>query len=256
MTLLTAEGVTVRLHRRSVLDAVDLRVGAGEVLGLLGPNGAGKTTLVKALAGLLPCQGRVLLDGRPLAALPPAQRARQIAYLPQGATAHWPLPARDVVALGRLPHLAPNQRPSAADAAAVDAALAAVDVRHLADRPVTQLSGGERARVLLARALAVGARIVLADEPVAHLDPTHQWQVLHLLRRRAAAGDAVVVVLHDLGLAARHCDRVCILAEGRIAAQGAPAAVLDDALCQAVFGIRVLRGDHEGSPYILPWGAI
>lgn len=248
MTMLDVSSCTVRLSGRLVLDGVDFRVGRGEMVGILGPNGAGKSTLVRALAGLLPAAG-VRLAGRPLAAVPAAERARLVAYMPQSAASAWPLPCRDVVALGRLPH----RRSPALDRRLVAEAMAEADVAHLADRPLTAISGGERARVLLARALAVGAPVLLADEPVAHLDAAHQLQVLGLLRSRADKGDAVVVVMHDLSLASRHCDRVAVLAGGRVAATGRPAEVLDDALLAAVFGVAAARGEWRGRPFILPW---
>ncbi len=250
MTMLETQGVCITLGGRKVLDNVGLRVGGGEMLGLLGPNGAGKTTLLKVLAGLTG-PARVLLDGTDAGLLTPSQRARAVSYLPQGNDVHWPMPAIDVVALGRHPHGPGNAR----DRDAIARALAETDSHSVAHRPVNTLSGGERARVLLARALAVEAPVLLADEPVAHLDPGHQLQVLALLRRRAEAGDAVVVVLHDLALAARFCHRVLVLDQGRVVADGRPAATLDDALLAGVYGITVLRGEYSGVPYLLPWAA-
>lgn len=250
MTMLEAQDVTIRLGGRTVLDRAALRVKGGEMLGLLGPNGAGKTTLLKVLAGLVG-PARVLLDGADAALLTPRQRARAVSFLPQGSDVHWPLPVADVVALGRHPHGADCVR----DRDAVARALAETDTQALARRPVNTLSGGERARVLLARALAVEAPVLLADEPVAHLDPGHQLQVLALLRRRADSGDAVVVVLHDLALAARHCHRVLVLDHGRVVADGLPATVLDDTLLARVYGVTAARGEHLGVPYLLPWAA-
>lgn len=259
MNLLEAHHVTLSLGGRQVLDHVHLRVAGGEVLGLLGPNGAGKTSLVKVLAGVLG-PARLQVIGVDTATLSPPQRARCIAYLPQGADTHWPMTVRDVVALGRLPHrvLWARERAGAMerDRAAIARALAETDVETLAERPMNALSGGERARVLLARALAVEAPVLLADEPVAHLDPGHQLRVLALLRRRAQAGDAVVVVLHDLGLAARHCDRIMVMDRGRVVADGAPMEVLDDSLLAQVYGITVARSDYQGSPTLLPWSAL
>lgn len=250
MTMLEAQDVTIRLGGRTVLDRAGLRVKGGEMLGLLGPNGAGKTTLLKVLAGLVG-PARVLLDGADAALLTPRQRARAVSFLPQGSDVHWPLSVADVVALGRHPHGADCAR----DRDAVARALAETDTQALARRPVNTLSGGERARVLLARALAVEAPVLLADEPVAHLDPGHQLQVLALLRRRADSGDAVVVVLHDLALATRHCHRVMVLDHGRVVADGPPAAVLDDSLLAQVYGVTAARGEHWGVPYLLPWAA-
>lgn len=259
MSILETHDLTLSLGGRQVLDCAGLRAVGGEVLGLLGPNGAGKTTLLKVLAGVLG-PARVVIDGTDAATLTAPQRARRIAYLPQGSDTHWPMAVRDVVALGRLPHrigwVSDRRIGAERDRAAIDRALAEADVETLADRPMTALSGGERARVLLARALAVEAPVLLADEPVAHLDPGHQLQVLSLLRRRADAGDAVVVVLHDLTLAARHCDRVVVLDHGRVVATGKPQQVLDDALLAETYGIGVVRGEHLGARYLLPWSTV
>jgi iron complex transport system ATP-binding protein len=250
---LRGDNLSARLSGRIILDGIDIVVRPGEVLGLLGPNGAGKSTLLKALAGLIPCTGTLTLDGQPLAPLSPERRARAIAYLPQGTQAQWPMPAAALVALGRHPHRGRFARLDETDRAAIRRAMVEADVLDLADRPLSTLSGGERARVLLARALAVEAPVLLADEPVAHLDPGHQLAVLDLLRRRAGRGDAVVVVLHDLSLAARSCDRVCLLDHGRRVAEGSPDMVLDDPALERVYGIRVARGNHRGQGFLVPW---
>ncbi|MGB1580497.1 MAG: ABC transporter ATP-binding protein [Nevskiales bacterium] len=255
MTALTARQVSLNLGERQVLHAVDLLAQPGEILGLLGPNGAGKTTLIRLLAGLLaPQQGSVDLAGQPLQALGDRERAKRIAYLPQGHECHWPLKVREVVALGRLPHRAPWQGLPQADAAIIDTALEETDTLHLAERAINSLSGGERSRVLLARALATQASSLLADEPVAGLDPAHQLQVMSLLQGKARAGVTVVVVLHDLGLAARYCDRLCLLAEGRVIAQGMPGEVLSPEPLQQAYGIRAWYGEVEGERLVVPLG--
>ena len=253
MTAIEARAVSVSLGGRAVLRSVDLAASGGALVGLIGPNAAGKTTLIRALAGLVaPASGNVLLDGRPLADWPRAERARAVAYLEQGAVCHWPLSVRRLVALGRLPHLGPFERPGEADRRAIEAAMAEADVVALADRPATELSGGERARAFLARALATAPRIVLADEPVASLDPYHQLRVMELLRAHAARGGAVVCVLHDLTIAARHCDRLVLLEAGRVAAVGAPAEVLTAPTLARVYGVAATLGRDEGGAYVLP----
>lgn len=253
MTALTTECAVLRYGAVTALDRIDIRVRAGEMLALIGPNGAGKSSLLRVLAGLkAPDAGRVCLDGSPLDAIPARDRARRIGYLAQGAECHWPLTVGRLVALGRLPHLGPWQRPGAADVAAIEHALTACDVAYLADRPVTDLSGGERARVLLARVLASDPEILLADEPVAGLDPYHQLRVMKLLRRRTSAGTGIAVVLHDLTLAARFCDRIVLLHGGRVLADGDPAAVLGPELLERVYGVTVTHIEINGRRLYIP----
>ena len=254
MSALGASGVVVRKGGKAVVDGVDLAANAGEVVGLIGPNGAGKTTLLRALCRLEGlAAGDVSVDGVPLAALDRRDLARAISYCAQGAVCHWPLRVERLVALGRLPHLDPWRRAGAADEAAIGRALAETDVSELADRAIDTLSSGERARALLARALAVEAAVLLADEPVAALDPRHQLQIMATLKRRARAGAAVICVLHDLSLAARFCDRVALLHEGRLHATGTPAEVLAPENLAATFAIRAVFGTFEEEPYLVPW---
>ena len=253
MTLLEAERISVALAGRTVVDGISFRAAAGQLLALLGPNGAGKTTLLAALAGLRPFRGNVRIRGRSLASLNRREKARTLAYLPQGQTVHWPLTVRRLVELGRLPHLAPWQPPAAADRLAVETALQRTGIGGLAERPFDTLSGGERARTLLARVLAVEAPLVLADEPVASLDPYHQLQVMELLRDYADGGAAVMVVLHDLTLAARFCDALVLLRDGVLVAQGSAAAVLSAEHLADAYRVTALHGEHEGQRYVLPW---
>lgn len=249
---LSAHGLGIRLGGRDILRDVTLDLERGAFVGLVGPNGAGKTTLLRALAGLLaPSRGSVALDGRPISAITRDERARRIAAFFQGAEAGWPMTAAEVVRLGRLPH---RGRRDGGDDLAVARAMARTDVAHLADRRQPTLSAGERMRVLLARALAVEAEWLLADEPITALDPGHQLDAMALLRGVARDGTGVVAVLHDLGLAARFCDRVVVIGEGMVAADGRPETALTDGLLASVFGITVRRGEHpDGTRYILPW---
>ena len=256
-SLLTARGVGVTLSGRVVLKDVSLALSAGHLVALVGPNGAGKTTLLRSLAGLIPSEGEIEIGGEALAALPLRERAKRFGYLPQGHVVHWPLPARDVVALGRYPHGATDPaRLSPKDSEAVLRAMRATDVVEFSDRRVTELSGGERSRVALARVLAVEAPVILADEPTASLDPRYQLDVMKTLRAAADQGVLVIVVTHDLGLAARFADTVLVLSEGRLVAQGAPAAALSERVMADVFRISAYRAEFERAAVIVPWAEI
>jgi iron complex transport system ATP-binding protein len=255
--ILTARGLGVRLAGRVVLNDVSLALSAGHLVALVGPNGAGKTTLLRALAGLIPSEGEIEIGGEALASLPLRERAKRFGYLPQGHVVHWPLPARDIVALGRYPHGATDPaRLSPKDAEAVLRAMQAVDVIEFSDRRVTELSGGERSRVALARALAVEAPVILADEPTASLDPRHQIDVMKNLRATADKGVLVIVVTHDLGLAARFSDHVLVLSEGRLVSRGAPMEALSEQVMADVFRISAYRAEFQHETVIVPWADI
>ena len=237
MVSLVLDHVGVTLGRRAVVHDVSAAFGAGTLTGIVGPNGAGKSTLARAMLALVAASGTVRVDGVDVTAMPRGELARRIAYVPQGQTLHWPLTVERLVGLGRLPHLAPMSRISEADTAAIERAMDRADVLDLRDRIATELSGGERARVLFARALAVEAPALIADEPLASLDPGHQIDVMELLRAEADGGGLVIAVLHDLTMAARYCDRLLLIDEGRIVADGTPAEVLTAARLRAVYGI-------------------
>ncbi|WP_374526646.1 ABC transporter ATP-binding protein [Sphingopyxis sp.] len=237
MVTIALGNLGVALGRRSVVKEASATFAPGTLTGIVGPNGAGKSTLARAMLALVPATGAVHIDGIDAAAMPRADLARRIAYLPQGQTLHWPLTVERLVGLGRLPHLAPMSRIGEIDTAAIERAMARADILPLRHRIATELSGGERARVLFARALAVEAPALIADEPLASLDPGHQIDAMDLLRTEAGAGRLVIAVLHDLTMAARYCDRLLIVDGGRIVADGTPRDVLTPALLRAVYGI-------------------
>lgn len=252
---LTFDRLSVALGRRNVLHDVTATLRPGRVTVILGPNGAGKSTLVKAAAALVtPRSGRVRLGDRDVVGLDPRERARMIGYLPQEATVHWNIAAREVVALGRMPHRTPHAAPSDADRAAVLRAMADTETTHLADRPVAELSGGERARVLLARVLAGQPDWLLADEPLASLDPAHQIDLLARLRGYVGGGAGVAIVLHDLVQAQRIADDALLIADGRAAAFGAATDVLTAETLGAVFGVGFVGVEHDGRRLLVPVG--
>ncbi len=231
---------------RAVLKGVSLSVGPGEIVGILGPNGAGKTTLLRAGLGLLPLQtGQVRLAGQPIAELKPGMRARAAGYLPQERRVGWNLAALRIAQLG-----APDLPDGQAEALAA-ACLARVGLAGFEGRGVLDLSGGERARVLLARLLATRAPLLVADEPTAGLDPDAQFLALELLAQEAARGAAVVLTLHDLALAARVCSRLIVLHDGRVAADGPPRAVLTQTNLRIVFGLDGAFIDTEDGPVLV-----
>jgi iron complex transport system ATP-binding protein len=245
--LLRAESVCVRLSNTDIVKDAHFSLARGELTVLVGPNGAGKTTLMRALAGLIAAQGQIELDGRPLSEISPRDRARHMAYLPQGNIFHWPMPVDAIVGLGRYPHGDPFAAPTPADKIAIREALAVTATEKFAHRAVTSLSGGERARVALARALATQAPLLLVDEPTVSLDVRHQLIVMDLLRKAARNGGGVLAVIHDLSLAARFADRVLIMDDGRIAAQGKSAETLDPARIAEVFGVEAMMLPFDGA---------
>ena len=253
---MTLECKDASIRRRSVevLHEVTLSIHRGELVGLIGPNGAGKSTLMRGFAGLeSQVASQFTLDGENFGRISANERARKIAYLPQDKVVHWPVSVESVVRLGRLPH---QPTCPAKDRVAVDAAMGVMDVRDLAGRSVLELSGGERARVLVARALAQEAAFMLVDEPTAGLDPAHALILFRHLSHLANVGHGVMVAVHDLSLAARFCHRLVLIYAGNVLADGPPNEVLASDNLEKVFGVRAVLLHLEGALTVVPFEMI
>jgi iron complex transport system ATP-binding protein len=252
MTLLSVNDLRASLGGAEVLKGVSFDVRPGEFIGLIGPNGAGKSTLLRAILQLSRHGGTVRLGGDDAARLSVAKRAARVAYLAQERDVAWAVPVDTLVSLGRTRHRSPFAPLSPEDRAAVDDAMRRMDVAQFRRRKVTELSGGELARVLIARALAQDTPLLLADEPVAGLDPAHQISLMRVFRSLAEEGRSVVASLHDLGLAARWCSRLLLLDAGRIVANGPAAEVLTGERLRSVYGISAHIADIEGHLLVHP----
>jgi iron complex transport system ATP-binding protein len=251
MGMITARGVRAEQEGRVILEGVDLEIRDGEVLVLVGPNGAGKSTLLSILSGEhRPAAGEVAVDGRPIGEYDAEELARARAVFTQENAVSFPFRVAEVVAMGRAPWARTVQ--SRSDVRIVAESLAAADVADLASRRMTHLSGGEKARVALARVLAQRANTVLLDEPTAALDLRHEEEVMGLARVMASEGRAVCVVLHDLALAAAYADRMALIAHGRVIAVGSPREVLTEALVSDAYGLAVRILDVDGVPTVVP----
>ncbi|MCP5144073.1 MAG: ABC transporter ATP-binding protein [Gammaproteobacteria bacterium] len=254
MATLTLDDLVVTHGTTRVVDDVSARFEPGTITAVLGPNGAGKSTLLNTIVGLhQPAAGRIQLGGVALGEMPMTTRARHFGLLPQHGTVHWNVSVESIVQLGRLPHQQRRGRNCAADEAAVERALAVTRLENLRDKPILSLSGGERARALLARVLAGEPDWLLADEPLANLDPAYQLDVIAILRDFARRGGGVLVVLHDLTHALRAADQALLLHQGRAIACGAPETVLSQDNLSRVFGITAQHGlAADGQPFVLP----
>ena len=251
---LEAKNISVFARKHRIIDGLSMKLKPGSLIGLVGPNGAGKSTLLKALVGVQNrTTGAILINGEPVGRLSSVARARTISYMPQNRRAEWQLSTRTVVMLGRFPYRQAFRAPAAACEAAVDRALSAVDATEFAERSIMTLSGGESARVFLARALAVEAPFLLVDEPTADLDPYHQIHVMEILKDEAKGGVGVLVVLHDLALAARFMDQLLLMDQGQIVDSGTPEEILTPANLERVYRISALSGVEGNKAYIVPW---
>ncbi|WP_044283264.1 ABC transporter ATP-binding protein [Candidatus Endolissoclinum faulkneri] len=252
--ILEARGISLYNGNKGLLEVITISVKAGEMIGLLGPNGSGKSTLLKILACLSePSEGDVLLNGKPIIRLNRKSIARTIGYLPQGANSTWPISAREIVMLGRIPFLSSLSKISEVDHSAVNNAMLATDTTHLSKREVTKLSCGERMRIMIARVLAGDPSLLLLDEPVTGLDPRHQLEAMILLKQLALTGRSSLMVLHDITLAARFCDRIYVLNNGRIISEGFPSEALNIEIMASVFGVETRRIEEGNEVLIIPW---
>jgi iron complex transport system ATP-binding protein len=252
MSSLSVSRLTVRLRYRNVIDSVSFDVAPGEFIGLIGPNGAGKSSLLRALAGILPFDGSVRIGDHESTTLGAELRALEIAFLPQERDIAWNISVETLVGLGRSPHLPAFASMRPQDRRIVEAAMQRMDVTEFQQRPVMQLSGGERARVLIARALAQETPLLLADEPTAGLDPAHNLAVMSLFGTLAAEGRSIIASTHDLGLAASCCTRLLLLNAGKIVADGPPSEVLTASTLRAVYGVESYITSSEGHMIVQP----
>ncbi len=253
MTALHIKNIHLTIDDTIILNDISASINRGELVGLIGPNGAGKSSLLKCILGLQKqSSGSVWLDGIDLAQSTIKDKAKRMAYAAQGAPVYWPLRADHIVGLGRLPHLNPWGRLTHDDKNIIQKAIHLADCDHLRDRTVTTLSGGERARVMLARVLAADTPWILADEPTASLDPAHQLDVMNILKSQAQAGKGVLVVLHDLSLALRYCNRLILLNRGKLVGEGPSDVILSDQNLSDVFGIKASRWHDNGKDFLVP----
>ena len=238
MSLLSGHGIAYNIEAIRILEGIDIQIDAGEMVGLIGPNGAGKSSLLRLMTGVETCtRGEIRFDNKPLSQISAASRAQRMGYLVQGAMAYWPFSVEKVVELGRIPYQKWWQQSSSDDRAKVELAMSKTETLAYRNRIVTTLSGGEQTLVMLARIFATGPDLIFADEPVAALDPYHQLHVMEILRNHARDNRAAIVVLHDLNLAARFCDRLYLLNHGKLHCNGSISDVLTRANIAEVYGV-------------------
>ncbi len=253
MTAIDITGLDVTLEKRKILSDLSLSIAPGAFVGVVGPNGAGKSTLAKSLLRLLePDEGTITIQGKRLTAYRRNELAKVLSYLPQDAPVHWSITVEEVVGLGRFAYGGLSYE-ATTNKAAIESALTATDTAALRTRSISRLSGGEYARVMLARALAATAPILIADEPIASLDPYHQLHVMEILKQYAEDGNTVLAILHDLTLAGRFCDRIVMMGNGKVVGDGAPQEILRGDLLQQTYGVQTIDGHHKGERFVIPW---
>ena len=252
--MIKLSNISLAIQDKKILDDISLEIDSGKIVGLIGPNGAGKTSLLKILANVEDrYTGQYSFNEKQINEYASKDLAKRFGYLPQDATAHWPLKVQRLIELGRLPYQGYSKQLSSEDIKAVSEASKLTEVEHLSDRIATTLSGGERTRVFLARLLAAKPEIIFADEPIAALDPYHQLHIMEILQAHAKNGGTVVVVLHDMSLAARFCDELVLLDKGRLIKTGEITDLLKDELLQQTYGVNLKLFCEESSYSITPW---
>ena len=253
MRTLSLQNVSIVIDGRAIIEGLSLDLPSGTLVGVIGPNGAGKTTLAKTIVGLVtPTTGTIDLLKRPLEDYSNLERAKVISYLPQDAPAHWPITVEEIVALGRFAYQGSKESKQDLNQAVEDA-LRTADALELKNRAISSISGGEYARVMLARTLVANAPIMLVDEPIASLDPYHQIHVMEILRQYADKKMTVVAILHDLTLAGRFCDRLILMKQGKIIGDGSPNEILRQDVLEDAYEIHTLGGEHQGERFVVPW---
>lgn len=252
--LIETNNISLTINNNIILKDISISFGAGEIVGLIGPNGAGKTSLLKILANIqTEYQGSYQYNNQPIHNYSLKELAKSFGYLAQDATAHWPLKVQKLIELGRLPFQGMVSNLSLEDIEAVKYAAKQTEVEHLLDRIVTSLSGGERTRVFLARLFAAKPKVIFVDEPIAALDPYHQLHIMEILQDHARNGGTVVIVLHDLNLATRFCDRLVLMNYGEIVASGSITELLKNKLLEKVYNIKLKMFCEEDTFSIMPW---
>jgi len=255
--LLQVAGLDVTRGKRKILHGVSCEASRGEVLSLIGANGSGKSTLLKTILRLLPHEaGRIELKQQCVDSYPPRERAKLMSYMAQENECRWPISVRRVVALGRMPHQGPWDRLSEDDEALVEQSMEMAGILELAERNIMHLSGGERRRALFARALASQPELLLADEPTAGLDPYHQLHLMELFREQAKMGRSVIVVLHDLTLASRFSDRIVLLRDGHVLADGKPSEVMSPDILSQAYSIESRCFECGDDRAVIPWNCL
>lgn len=249
-------GVGVKLGKRQVVRHVTFSSNQPELIGLIGPNGAGKSSLMRALVGLVDSSGQILFDDLPSYEMSALELARKVAYLPQERVVHWPLAVREIIMLGRMPYQSGFGRASQRDNEAVDRAITVMGLEMLASRPFNALSGGEKARVLIARLVAQEASVIIADEPINGLDPAHQIALMQIFKTLVANGKTVLVSLHDLSLASRWCERILILNDGVLLDDGSAREVMTAGRMEEVYGVEIRKVEAGGQSFVVPTGLI